>query len=338
MSGNCSGGQMKFWRYAIPFTLVILLISYLSLNTGVYHLQHSVFSLIGKSAANNQDASILWLVRFPRLLAALLVGAGLGIAGALAQALFRNPLAEPTLIGISSGAAIGAITTVNTGLAAIGSLTSVSFSVLVALETGVTVLFLAPKGTFQLLLTGIALSAVLTALAGVAIETSGKPGVQSITFWDFGSFATVNFSQVRNIAGFIIAGALLAFYLAPKIDLYTLGDSVSHYFGIRKKYFRYLLLISLALIVGSSVNVIGAIAFLGLISPHIARFLVGPKHKLLLPMSAIIGSFIAVTADLLARTLFPPNEIPVGLLTSIIGAPALIILLRSRPKVWGEVE
>ena len=140
--------------------------------------------------------------------------------------------------------------------------------------------------------------------------------------------------RVGMITPFIIAGLLIAFVIAPKLDGYSLGDSTSHFIGISTKKVRYVSIIAMALLVGASVSAVGAIAFLGLLVPHIVRLLIGPAHRALLPMCALVGASMLALADLLARTIAAPREIPLGLLTSLIGAPALIILLRAQRSQW----
>jgi iron complex transport system permease protein len=304
----------------------------LSLRTGILHLSHSVFSLIGKHGST--DAITVWDVRFPRAVGALIIGAGLGVAGGLAQAIFRNPLAEPTLIGLSSGATLGSITVIGTGIAAYGSIVNALFAVVFAMGAASLVQLLAPNKGNGFLLTGLALSAVLTAIAGLVITISPKPGIQSLAFWNFGSLTLLNNSTVLMISPFIVIGLILAFALSPSLDGYSLGETTSHFLGINPRKLRFISIISMALLVGASVSAVGAIAFLGLLVPHIVRLLIGPAHRGMLLMSALVGATLLVLADLLARTIAQPHEIPLGLLTSLLGAPALIILLRLQRSQW----
>ena len=304
----------------------------ISLRTGILHLSHSVFSLIGKH--DSVDAVTVWDVRFPRALGALIIGAGLGVAGGLAQSIFRNPLAEPTLIGLSSGATLGSITVITTGIATYGSVVNIGVAIGFAIIAASLVQLLTPNKGNGFLLTGVAISAVLTAIAGLIISISPKPGVQSLTFWNFGSLTLLNNSTVKLLAPFVCVGLILAFLIAPSLDGYSLGDSTSHFIGMNPRKLRYAAIISMALLVGASVSAVGAIAFVGLLVPHIVRLLIGPKHRPMLLMSALVGATLLMLADLLARTVASPREIPLGLLTSIIGAPALIVLLRLARSQW----
>jgi iron complex transport system permease protein len=173
----------KLAIYIGGFSLLLFLF-WLSLNTGILQLHRSIFTLIG---AHDVDATTVWQVRFPRALGAVIIGAGLGTAGAVAQGIFRNPLAEPTLIGLSSGATLGTIALIASGASVYGNRSSVGAAVIAAALTALLVQWLAPNKGFGFLLTGIAVSAIFTSLAGLLIAISPKPGIQSITFWNFGS-------------------------------------------------------------------------------------------------------------------------------------------------------
>jgi iron complex transport system permease protein len=317
----------KLAIYIGGFSLLLFLF-WLSLNTGILQLHRSIFTLIG---AHDVDATTVWQVRFPRALGAVIIGAGLGTAGAVAQGIFRNPLAEPTLIGLSSGATLGTIALIASGASVYGNRSSVGAAVIAAALTALLVQWLAPNKGFGFLLTGIAVSAIFTSLAGLLIAISPKPGIQSITFWNFGSLTLLNNSTVGMIAPYIEVGIITCFLVSRRLDIYSLGESSPHYMGVHPKRLRLYAIIGLALLIGASV---GSIAFIGLLVPHIVRLLLGPAHRQMLSLSALVGSIVLLLADLLARTLFVPNEIPLGLLTSLLGAPALIILLRVRRASW----
>jgi iron complex transport system permease protein len=325
---------MKKLGLALGITIVMVAVFLLSLQSGILHLHQSIFSLIGKS--DSIDATTVWSVRFPRAIGALIIGAGLGVAGGLAQAIFRNPLAEPTLIGLSSGATLGSITLITSGVAAYGSALNAVTAIGFAIGAASLVQILAPNKGNGFLLTGLALSAVLTSFAGLLISISPKPGVQSLAFWNFGSLSLVNSSTITTIAPFIAIGLAVALFIAPSLDGYSFGDSSAHFMGINPRKVRFIAIIAMAFLVGASVSAVGAIAFLGLLVPHIVRLIIGPSHKQMLMMSALVGATILETADFLARSVAAPHEIPLGLLTSIIGAPSLIALLRTKRSQWVE--
>lgn len=316
--------------YISGFALLFLLF-WLSLEIGIVHLNSSVFSLIGKHTV---DATTVWQVRFPRALGAVIIGAALGIAGAVAQGIFRNPLAEPTLIGLSSGATLGTIALIASGASAYGTRSNIASAVFAATITALLVQWLAPGKGFGFLLTGIAVSAILTSVVGLLITMSPKPGIQSITFWDFGSLTLLNNATVGMIAPYIEIGIIICFLVSRRLDIYSLGETSAQYMGINPKQLRLYAVIGMALLIGASVSAVGSIAFIGLLVPHIVRLLIGPAHRKMLSLSALVGAIVLLLADLLARTLFEPNEIPLGLLTSLLGAPALIILLRVRRASW----
>ena len=313
-------------------TLLLLTLFYLSLTTGIIHIHSSLWSLL--SDHNSVDGMTVWQIRLPRALGALVIGAALGIAGALAQTIFRNPLAEPTLIGLSSGATLGSIAVISSGAAAYGSRTNVEAAIGVALCAALLVQWLAPNRGFGFLLTGIAISSIFTALAGVLISISPKPGVQSLAFWNFGSLTLLNNHTLQLVAPFIEVGIITAFFVSRRLDAYSLGESSAIYLGVNPKRLRLFAIFAMAFLVGGSVSAVGSIAFLGLLVPHIVRLLVGPTHRQLFSLSALIGATLLLFADFLARSLFQPHEIPLGLVTSLLGAPILIALIRSSAAQW----
>ena len=324
----------KFSIYVSGFALLLFLF-WLSLDIGILQLHSSIFSLIGK---HGLDATTVWQVRFPRALGAVIIGAGLGVAGAIAQGIFRNPLAEPTLIGLSSGATLGTIALIASGASIYGTRANIASAVLSAAITALLVQWVAPGKGFGFLLTGIAISAILTSIAGLLISISPKPGIQSITFWDFGSLALLNNSTVGMIAPYLEVGIIICFLISRRLDIYSLGESSSHYMGVNPARLRLIAIMGLAFLIGASVSAVGSIAFIGLLVPHIVRLLIGPAHRKMLSLSALIGAIVLLLADFLARTLIQPNEIPLGLLTSLLGAPALIILLRVKRASWVSLD
>ena len=321
----------KIALYIFVSTLALILFA-LSLRTGIVQIHSSLWHLL--RSHSGVDGTTVWQVRFPRALGAVIIGAGLGVAGVIAQGIFRNPLAEPTLIGLSSGATLGTIAVIASGAAAYGSRLNAESAVLFAVVAALLVQILAPNKGYGFLLTGIAISAILTAIAGLLIAISPKPGIQSLAFWNFGSLALLNNQTVQIIAPFIEVGIILAFFVSRRLDAYSLGESSSHYIGVNPKRLRLIAITSMAFLIGASVSAVGSIAFLGLLVPHIVRLLIGPAHRKMLTFSALIGATLLLLADYLARTLFAPHEIPLGLITSLIGAPALIILLRAKKSQW----
>ena len=322
--------KRRFLYLSLAIALVLLFI--LSLQIGLIHLHQSVFSLIGKN--NSVDATTVWDVRFPRAFGAVVIGCALGVAGALSQGIFKNPLAEPTLIGLSSGATFGTILGIATGLAGYGSWVNCLMATAGTAIAATVIQLLAPNKNFGFLLTGIAFSSILTSVAGLIISISRRPGIASITFWNFGSLSLVNFSTIRTILPFVLAGIILAFFLAPGLNIWSLGEDSAFYMGMNINRFRYLNILAIALLSGPAVSAVGSIAFLGLLVPHVVRLVVGPMHRHLILLSGLLGAIVLLISDLLARAAFAPHEVPLGLLTSALGAPVLIILLRARRAAW----
>ena len=321
----------RAWLYLL-MTSILLGLFFLSLQVGVVHLHSSIWDLIGKH--DGVDAATVWEVRFPRAMGAVIAGAALGIAGALSQGIFRNPLAEPALIGLTSGSILGTIAVISSGMAAFGSRTNVESAILFAALSAFLVYWISPSKGFGFLITGIAISAILIAISGLLISISARPGIQSLSFWNFGSLSLLSSHTVRVIAPFCEFGFILALFVSRRLDIYSLGESSAHYLGQNPKRTRALAIIALAFLIGPVVSAVGTIAFVGLLVPHIVRLLVGPGHRKALTYNAFVGAILLLIADLLARVLFQPHEIPIGLITSIIGAPALIILLRVKNSQW----
>jgi iron complex transport system permease protein len=281
---------------------------------------------------------ILWQIRFPRVIAALIVGAALGVAGLMAQGASNNALAEPSILGTASGAALGAVTAILLGLAQVGSIAAITSGVIGALlATTLTLKIASLRGnlsSFALIIVGIAVSATLTALVGLASAMITQPDARSISFWNFGSLALITYENLAGVIATTFIGILIAWRVAPNLDRLSLGDETAFHLGVDVSKTRWLALVALSLLAGGAVSTVGIIAFIGLAAPHIARFIYGPKHRPLVIESALIGSLILVVADTLARTLAAPNELSIGLITSLVGAPILVALVTFKNNVW----
>jgi len=276
---------------------------------------------------------IVWELRGTRIAAAILVGASLGIAGTLAQGSTNNPLAEPTILGTSAGAALGVLLGVLSNLVEIGSVGAVLFAACGALLV-TTLVFSLAHSALSLITVGIGVSAIVSALVGLTLTAVNRPDARSISFWTLGSFALVTPSDLLILAPILLVGALAAWKLAPRLDLLSLGDAAVSHIGQRPHRIRFQSFIVLSILVATSVSLVGTISFLALAAPHIARYLTGPKNSLVVANSALIGALILLVADIASRSLVPPYELPIGLLTSLIGAPILIATLKRGKDVW----
>jgi iron complex transport system permease protein len=276
---------------------------------------------------------IVWELRGTRIAAAVLVGASLGIAGTLAQGSTNNPLAEPTILGTSAGAALGVLIGVLTNLVEIGSVGAVLFAACGALLV-TTLVFSLAHSALSLITVGIGVSAIVSALVGLTLTAVNRPDARSISFWSLGSFALVTPSDLLILAPLLLMGALAAWKLAPRLDLLSLGDAAVRHIGQRPQRIRFQSFVVLSILVAASVSLVGIISFLALAAPHIARYLFVPRNRSVVLNSAIVGALILLVADIASRSVVPPYELPIGLLTSLIGAPILIATLKRGKDVW----
>jgi iron complex transport system permease protein len=293
---------------------------------------------IGESTAKPTEQAIIQSIRLPRIFLAFVVGAGLGIAGGIMQGLFRNSMADPGIIGVSSGGATGAVVAIATGastvstfflplFAFIGSAAAMAVVFLIALAGG--------GGRFSmatLLLGGIAVSSFLGAVTTATIILTDDLNVQrQIIFWIAGGFDTARWESFQIAAPIIAVGGLIAVFVSRDLNLLLVSEDEARSLGVRVGLVRNTLLVSASLITGAAVAFSGIIAFVGLVVPHVVRLIVGADHRVLLPLSALGGGLFLLVADTAARIVLSPAELRVGVLTALIGAPFFIFLLvRSR--------
>ncbi len=291
------------------------------------------------SALFNPSANeILWQIRFPRVTAAVIVGAALGVAGLLAQGACNNAVAEPAILGTAAGASFGAVLAISAGLVEVGTIGAIVCGTIGALlTTSLTFKLAAIRGalsSFTLIIVGIAVSAIFTSFVGIATAMVSRADARSISFWSFGSLALVTPQNLIGIAITTAIGIVIAWKIAPALDRLSLGDATAFHLGVNVARIRLVALIALSILAGGAVSTVGSIAFIGLAAPHIARFIYGPAHRNLIAHSAIIGALIVVVADTVSRTIAQPNELPIGLATALLGAPVLIALVAFKNNVW----
>ncbi len=293
-----------------------------------------------------QQALVLTGIRLPRVLMGVLVGAGLAVSGAYLQGLFRNPLADPGLIGVSSGAALGAASMIVLGALVPGAMASVlgAFGVAAAafaggLAVALLVYRLATRGrttsVTTMLLAGIALNALCGAGTGVLVLLSDDGQLRDLTFWTLGSLGGATWGALAVVAPLVGAALLAAPRLARALNVMLLGEAEARHLGVNTERTKRRVIALAALTVGGATAVSGLIGFVGLVVPHLGRLLLGPDHRVLVPASALLGAVLLVAADLLARTVVQPAEIPIGILTALAGAPFfLALLLRRQRTAW----
>lgn len=294
-----------------------------------------IVSVVGRmltGAPRDAADAVIADIRLPRVLLAALVGACLSLAGVLYQALFRNPLADPYILGVSSGAGLGAIVViVATTTATTWRYLGLPFGAFAgALLTILLVVRLASwRGrldTTSLLLGGIAISYTLSALTSFIMVFS-RESMASVVFWMMGGLTSASWAYVAVIAPMLAVGAIVPFVFARELNLMLLGDSRAAELGVDVERFKRLVLAAGSLLTAAAVSVSGLIGFIGLMTPHAVRLLLGPDHRLLVPASMLGGASVMVLADLVARTVLAPVEIPVGIVTAIIGGPFFVWLL-----------
>ena len=287
---------------------------------------------------NPNSNEILWQIRFPRVTAAVIVGAALGVAGLLAQGACNNAVAEPAILGTAAGASFGAVLAISAGLIQVGTIGAIACGTIGALATtALTFKLAAIRGalsSFTLIIVGIAVSAIFTSLVGITSAMVSRADARSISFWSFGSLALITPDNLIGVSITTVIGLAIAWKIAPALDRLSLGDATAFHLGVNVARVRLLALIGLSILAGGAVSTVGSIAFIGLAAPHIARFIYGPAHRMLVAHSAIIGALIVVVADTVSRTIAQPNELPIGLATALLGAPVLIALVAFRNNVW----
>ncbi|ANW20451.1 FecCD family ABC transporter permease [Streptomyces clavuligerus] len=294
---------------------------------------------LGGTPLDRVGESVLWNVRLPRVVLALLIGASLGCAGALMQGVFGNPLAEPGIIGISAGAAVGAVASIALGLTFLGNWTVTVCAFAAGLVTvGLVYALSRSDGRSEivtLILTGIAVNAFGGALIGLFIFFADNAQITQITFWQLGSLSQATWPKVLAVLPCTAIGLLIAPCYARRLDLLSLGERPARHLGVDVERMRIVLILVVALLTAAAVAVAGVITFVGLLVPHLLRLVNGPGHRFLVPGSALGGALVLAAGDLLARTVAEPAELPLGVLTALIGSPFFFWLLRRTRRKQG---
>lgn len=337
-----------FAAYAV-LLLSLTVASFASLGTGAIELSASqifntLIASLDQHALNQiaiQDKIVILDIRLPRLFLAILVGAALACSGAAIQGLFRNPLADPGLIGVSSGAALGAVSMIVLGstllqgwsktmglwsipsAAFLGGLLVTTLIYKIATRAGET-------SVATLLLAGIAINAIAGAGIGLLTYMADDAQLRSLTFWSMGSLAQANWSEISVVAPFILLPVIVIPLFARALNGFLMGEAVAGHLGFPIVWIKRGIITLSALAVGAAVAVSGTIGFIGLVVPHLLRLTIGPDHRLLLPASALAGAILLVLADMIARTIVAPAEMPIGLIMSLLGGPFFLMLLLSQ--------
>jgi iron complex transport system permease protein len=297
---------------------------------------------IGIGEASLRDMTVVWDIRMPRVLTAVLVGAALAVSGAVMQGLFRNPLADPGLVGVSAGAGFGAVAAIVLGGMLPAAILAWAGAYLVPLAAFLggwasTLLLyaIATRGgrtsVATMLLAGIALGALTGALTGIIVYRATDDQLRDLTFWSMGSVAGATWAKLLTAGPIIALGLIAAPFLARALDALALGEAVASHLGIDTQRMKRIAILSVAASVGASVAITGGIGFVGIVVPHVLRLIQGPEHRTLLPNCALLGAIVLLAADMISRTIAAPAELPIGIVTATMGGPFFLwVLLKNR--------
>ncbi|QTI66829.1 FecCD family ABC transporter permease [Gordonia polyisoprenivorans] len=287
---------------------------------------------IGTMPTHPQGEHALWVVRFPRIVLGLIVGAALGAGGCLLQGVLANPLAEPGVIGVSSGAAVGACLMIVIGGVGVNGWALAGAAFVAALITTAAVYVLSLRdgssSAIMLVLTGIAINAFALGIISYLTFIATTAAREQIVFWQLGSLAGANWNAVWVTLPLVVAGVAAAMLLVHKLDLLALGEIQAASLGVNVETVRRQVVVLVAILTAAAVAFTGIVMFVGLVVPHVMRLIVGPRHAILLPASVIGGALVLAAADLASRTVLGGADLPLGVFTSLVGGPAFFILLR----------
>ena len=287
----------------------------------------------GNHTWSEAEAIIIFQIRLPRTFMALLVGSGLAVAGVAMQALFKNPLADPYVLGASSGAGFGAALIISLGVVSAIFVPLAAFAgAIIASFTVYALSMIGPRSSVSLLLlSGIALSTFFSALISYLMFVAGS-NLQELVFWLMGGFWASTWQYVEITFPVILIGAVILYAYARDLNLMLSGEESAQHLGVAVENLKRILLVTVSFIVGVAVAFCGIIGFVGLIVPHVVRTFTGPDHKALIPASALFGGILLIWADIIARSAIPGTEVPVGIITALLGAPFFMYLVRSKRK------
>ncbi|MFK9090503.1 FecCD family ABC transporter permease [Bacillus salipaludis] len=334
---------------AFPLAGIFLLISVLlgisigtvsvPVGTIIHIITAKLFGVLSLDSIDPMYTSIVLNIRLPRVILAGLVGASLAIAGAAFQGLLRNPLADPYTLGVSSGASVGAVLTLffHLSIPFIGIFTLPLLSILFSFLTIFLVLAFARKiersmRVETIILTGIIFSSFLGAFISLMIALTGDE-LRQIIGWLLGSVSMRGWEYIKIILPFFIIGSAILMLNAKELNAMSFGEERAHHLGVNVQKRKLIILSAGSILTGAAVAVSGTIGFVGLVIPHLSRILWGPDHRYLLPLSILTGSGFLILADLLSRTIISPTELPIGVITALIGAPVFAVILLQRKRM-----
>jgi iron complex transport system permease protein len=338
IKGILTPGKVITVTIVMCIVLVIVVVLSLVLGTADVTLKQVIGLITGAVTQDDPVRLIIFKIRLPRIILAGLVGFALSLGGVTFQAILRNPLADPFILGVSSGSAFGAVLAITFGL---------SFNLgvpVMAFMGGLLTIYLVMSlgarkmgmESSTILLTGVIVNAFFTAIIMFFISTSANDRLHTMLFWLYGDLSQSQYTQLLIIAPFLLLASAVIFGFAKHLNIITTGDEIASQLGVNVDRTKRLGLLLISLIMGLVVAFSGLIGFVGLIVPHLARMAFRSDHRILIPVASIGGAIFLIAADTLARTIISPSELPVGVITAFLGAPFFLILLRKRGSQWSR--
>ncbi|GAB6069034.1 iron ABC transporter permease [Thiomicrorhabdus hydrogeniphila] len=338
--------SLKYSSLLSAFAALLFIVVVLSLMVGAFSISplsivailiSPITSLFGNDLSNyytNIEETVFWNIRMPRVVLGILVGISLAVAGAAMQGLFRNPLADPGLIGVSSGAAFAAVAVIVFSGSFLGIFTLPISAFIGGVITTLLVYKLSTRNGKTsiptMLLAGIAIGAIAGAGTGVFTYLADDDQLRTLTFWTMGSLGSATWESIISILPLVVIAMVLLPMHARSLNAFLIGESTSRHLGFDPDKTKKQVILLSALLVGAAVASAGIIGFVGLVVPHLVRLLAGPDHRIVLPGSMLLGAAFMLSADLLARTFVSPSELPIGIIMAIIGGPFFLWLLMNR--------
>lgn len=325
--------------------LAVLLLGVVLLSAMVGQFRIGAAEVIGAVTGGSVDVtatSVLWQIRFPRIVLGLLVGASLAVAGTVMQALFSNPLAEPGIIGVSSGAAVGASVMIVLAPTALAGFGVPAAAFLSGLAASSAVYLMARRGgraeATTLVLTGIAVTAVCSAITSVSTYVAPTTARDQIVFWQMGSLNGATWDQVTTVGAISLIGIVWAVLISGRLDALALGERAAGHLGVNVERLRLSSMALTALLTSAAVAHAGVITFVGLVVPHLLRIVMGPTNRWLVPATVLGGALLVTLSDVAARTLVPYADLPIGIFTAVVGGPTFFFLLRRGMRRGGGLR
>lgn len=344
------GKNFLFWTVALSIILVIVIIGAIAIGSTyiepgvVYKVLINKFSngMFFKVDWNVMFENIIWEIRLPRVILGAICGAGLALCGVLMQCVTKNPIAEPYILGISSGASCGAVAVIVLGGISTLGITSITTGAFVgSMISGILVFAIGTQmgkttSTTRLVLSGMAISTIFSALTNLLIYSADNSNqAKNALFWTVGSLGGAKWDVLLLPAITLVVVILVAFMMSKSLDVLLLGDDSAIILGINVKLVKSIILILATLLTSTLVAITGAIGFIGLVVPHVCRTIAGSDHKKLIVLSSLVGAIFLIASDVCARGLFPPIEIPIGIITSLVGGPFFLYLISKKNYAFG---